>query len=229
MNCQECLDRLQLYLDGALLDGEADEHAKHCSECAARVGAARRLVDGLRLLKAPVLGPDLAAAIVVASLRDMRRRRQMRRTLVGLAVAASVLAAIAVGYSGNAVPRRINSDQFGGTTKAPAGRQPAALARTEGTLPLRDTVAEASEAVASLTSRTADRAVDETRFLLPIVPAPSLSSLDLPDPAVPAKPLREASERVSAGLEPVASSARRAVNLFLRELPPLGSSTRTGS
>ncbi len=33
--------------------------------------------------------------------------------------------------------------------------------------------------------------------------------------------LREAGQNVSSGLEPVANSARRAVNLFLRELPPV--------
>jgi hypothetical protein len=33
--------------------------------------------------------------------------------------------------------------------------------------------------------------------------------------------LREAQEGVAVGFEPVTSSARRAVNLFLREIPPL--------
>ena len=40
--------------------------------------------------------------------------------------------------------------------------------------------------------------------------------------------LRETGESVTAGLEPVADSARRAVGLFFRELPPMEANPKTG-
>jgi hypothetical protein len=55
-----------------------------------------------------------------------------------------------------------------------------------------------------------------------------MTGLDLAPPDAPVKSLREAGESVSAGLGPVASSARRAVDLFIRDLSPAGGSTRRG-
>jgi hypothetical protein len=40
--------------------------------------------------------------------------------------------------------------------------------------------------------------------------------------------LREAGEGVGDGLEPVTNSARRAVDLFLRELPPMDLGANSG-
>jgi hypothetical protein len=51
------------------------------------------------------------------------------------------------------------------------------------------------------------------------VPSPALPNVDLTAMEPPTRPLREAGEGVSEGLEPVTTSARRAVDLFLRELP----------
>jgi hypothetical protein len=72
-----------------------------------------------------------------------------------------------------------------------------------------------------LTSQTADETMGETRWFVPKVPSPVLPKVDLESIESPTRPLRAASEGVSAGLEPVTSSARRAVDLFLRELPPM--------
>jgi hypothetical protein len=82
-------------------------------------------------------------------------------------------------------------------------------------------MAEAGTAVVSLTSRTASETVDRTSVLFPLIQQTALESLDpmtTPlDP--PLEPFREATAGVSAGLAPVADSARRAVGLFLRDLP----------
>ena len=67
-------------------------------------------------------------------------------------------------------------------------------------------------------------------------PVPTLS-LPMPMPAdealtPPLEPsgqsLREAGEGVAASLSPVATSARRAFDLFLREIPPLPPEAKTG-
>ena len=77
-------------------------------------------------------------------------------------------------------------------------------------------------AVVSLTRRTADETIDQTRLLLPVnIPQASLSAApelrQVLEP--PAQSLREIQESMSVGLEPVATSARRAVGFFLREIP----------
>jgi predicted anti-sigma-YlaC factor YlaD len=56
---------------------------------------------------------------------------------------------------------------------------------------------------------------------LPNVPSPSLPRVDLASIEPPTRSLREAGQGVSEGLEPVTNSARRAFDLFLRELPPM--------
>ena len=73
----------------------------------------------------------------------------------------------------------------------------------------------------SLTNRTADEVVASTRKLLPSVPAPTFPTLDPMGPIVepPGRSLVQAGRAVADGLEPVASSARRAFDLFLRDVP----------
>ena len=84
---------------------------------------------------------------------------------------------------------------------------------------------EAGTALASLTKKTADETVAHGRLLLPTTfSAPPLATdawQQTLDP--PAESLREAGQNMSAGLEPMTSSARRAVTLFLRETPGLAS------
>jgi hypothetical protein len=94
--------------------------------------------------------------------------------------------------------------------------------------PLRGSVEQAGNAVVSLTSRTATETIQRTSIMLPNVPTSSIEPIrDMStsiDPSL--EPLREATQGVSTGLAPVADSARRAVGLFLRDLP-VGKSTST--
>jgi hypothetical protein len=87
----------------------------------------------------------------------------------------------------------------------------------------RESVTEAGEAVASLSRRASEETMEQTRLLWPVAAAPlSFEGIDLQTPLEPpAQSLREAGQNVSSGLEPVTNSARRAVNLFWRELPPV--------
>jgi hypothetical protein len=107
------------------------------------------------------------------------------------------------------------TDPAAGPTAGAARPQP------EEPAPLRGSVAEAGTAMAALTSRTASETVDQTRSLLPLLPTSTVEVLSAgPAPLEPPlEPLREASAGVSAGLAPVAESARRAVGLFFRDLP----------
>jgi hypothetical protein len=85
---------------------------------------------------------------------------------------------------------------------------------------LQASVREAGTALAALVERTADEAVGESRALLPAgLPRQAAFEADTLafDPSV--RSLREVSQGLSAGLEPVTASARRAVDLFLREMP----------
>jgi hypothetical protein len=230
MNCREFLDLLQQRLDGAGVpyDSAQAEHARECSLCSARVRASRRLMDGLNLLAPPVPAPDLAPRIASAARAALRRQRLIRRTAFVAAAAAVVLIVIGVGRF---LPL-VRNDNSGQARLSTAPAYAAAGAAQESPIQpkpaLRSAVAEAGEAVASLTSRTADEALDNTRILLPMVSGPEIAGFDLPaDPT--ARPLREAGQNISEGLGPVARSARRAVDLFIREFPPVSAREPKGS
>jgi len=169
------------------------------------------------------LNPRLVASVLSDCVARSRQRRLM---LVRIALAASVLMAVAA-YA--FWPRSTNVD-----TSTPQN-EPIMAERSVKPAPsvpsLRDSVAEAGSAVVSLTRRKADDTVEQTRLLL---------AMPMPDPALdgtstlqetldpPARSLREAGHGVTAGLEPVTNSARRAVNLFLRELPPMAGERNGG-
>jgi hypothetical protein len=77
--------------------------------------------------------------------------------------------------------------------------------------------------VLALARRTADGAVQPTRLLVPNASeAPSMQSEPWQPAVEPAaQSLAEVGHGAAASFEPVASSAKRAVNLFWRELPPV--------
>jgi hypothetical protein len=230
MNCREFLDLLQWRLDGEVLGPgpESEEHLRVCPSCAERHEAARRLWEALRLMTPTVPPPGLGPRVALLAVRRIRRQRLARRATIAVALAAGILLAAAVRFF--AAPNRLAVENLelakrsAPTTVGPPSPKPESASPA-----LRDAVAEAGEAVARLTSRTADEAVGQTRLFLPVVPGPSLGDLELPSPGVPARPLRQAGENVTAGLQPVADSARRAIELFIRDLPPVGSDGRGGS
>jgi hypothetical protein len=90
-------------------------------------------------------------------------------------------------------------------------------------------IEEAGLAVVALTRKTADETVGQTKFLLPVsIPHTAVGDAQELEQALgpPARSLREIQDGMSAGLEPVATSARRAVGFFLREIRPLESSVQ---
>jgi hypothetical protein len=221
MNCLESQQLLQQYLDGESIDhASLDAHLRACADCAGLHAAAQRLQEGLRL-RVPLAVPAGLRERTVAAVIADRRSRRRRRLLAGLALAASLLLAALAGYYG-----------LWRTEETSPLDQPAPVVRTPEPAPpsLRDSMTEAGTAVVSLTRRTTDETVTQTIRLWPGVTPPALDNTEVLtqplDP--PARSLREAGQGVSAGLEPVASSARRAVGMFLRELPPMGAEDKPG-
>ena len=219
MNCPDCRDRLQQWFDARTPNAAPPAL---CSACAEWSAAAGRLDHGLRLLTVPAPPADLADHII-RQVRARRRRRRTRLLFTAGIVAAAATALLAVWFG---------FPVFKPTTpivippiahKAPEPEPPVPAVN------LRDSVAQAGSAVASLTSRTADETVAKTKVLLPVVVDPSLGKVDLASTVEPtARSLRETGESVTAGLAPVADSARRAVGLFFRELPSMEANPRTG-
>jgi hypothetical protein len=215
MTCRACQQLLQRFLDGAA-DADLERHLASCPHCAAEQPALRKLLDGVALLRPPNPPAGLADLLTVRLCLEARRRKRLllRRRLTALAGLAAALVLVALGVR-TWRPAEIDPTPKGGSpsVKAPEGDKNSAPA-------LRDSVAEAGVAVASLTTRTADATVGQTASLLPLLPAPTVEAL-ASAPAIegPIEPLREASAGVSAGLAPVADSARRAVSLFIRDLP----------
>jgi predicted anti-sigma-YlaC factor YlaD len=217
-----CQDLLQQYLDGGAVadQAEVESHLRQCPACAALHAAGRRLGEGLRLLTAHRFSADLTERIVFRVRADYRTRLR-RRWLTVAALAAGILAVVLARWywpvsdpSGPMGP----SPQVKGPPQPPS--PPDGDARPD-TDPLNQSVSEIGSAMASLTSRAAGNTLAQTKMLLPAVAVP-LSNLPLEAPLeAPDVPLRDAGHGVSVGLEPVASSARRAVDLFLRELPPM--------
>jgi hypothetical protein len=213
MTCRHYHSWLQAQLDGEEHGDPlvAEHHLRGCADCRALDAAAQRLREGLLAMTPPCPSADLSSRIVGRVVGERRRARRHRVTALA-ALAAGLLVAFGMAMmwprlfpskpekSGN--PERIHSESEPG---APPLR-------------LRESVTEAGYAVASLTSRAADETVGHTRILIPTVPS---GSLDMTASALesPKQSLREAGYGVSEGLEPVADSARRAVGLFLRELP----------
>jgi hypothetical protein len=224
MNCQDCRELLQVYLDGlgpGLKEGipaAGDEHLRACADCRGLYRAATRLDEALLLLAPPEPPAGLVDRVVAEALRERRARRALRRVVSGvLAVAAGLLLAFGTYRASYRPPTTAFAP-----SPPPLGVQPETPPEeAPGPLPVDE--------VRSLVQDLANETVNETREMLPGVKAPSLDELDLGPPLEPpARSFREATETVSTGLEPVTDSARRAVGLFLRDLSPMESPGKPG-
>jgi hypothetical protein len=163
-----------------------------------------------QLTIAPVIvPPELGPRLLCAAVRDRRRRRLIRVAGVALALAASIVVAV-VGFwpSGPPAPPEQNS-----VVVAPPAPGPAPS--PEGPKPIGDAVAEARDALVTLTKRTAAETRDGSAWLLPSPKMP-----ELPDTGEHLEPLADARTGAARSVEPVASSARRAVHFLLGAADP---------
>lgn len=220
MNCRVAHELLQQSLDGTPIESpEWLTHLRHCADCRALASAGRRLQDGLRLLPAPLPPPGLSERIVTRVLSERRRakRRMRQRWAVSLTLAAGLLVALTL----RLIP--LFSTLHTSTPDETTGQltvqnsPPLLMEKSEPTL--RESAAQLGEVFAELSNETAKETVGQTRRLVSNVPSPELPKIDLTAMEPPTHPLREAGEGLSEGLEAVTTSARRAVDLFLRELP----------
>jgi anti-sigma factor RsiW len=186
-------------------------HLAACPACREWHALAQHLDEGLRGLPAPVAPVGLTQQIVRSVLAEQQARRRLRRLRFAAALAAAVLLVVFL------------RDLRPHPTGPPAFPEPSggSLSVAPPSPSLPDSMAEAGSAVAALTRRVADETVEETRLVLP-----RGETLPLPDAGVlqqtltpPARSLQEAGQVVSAGLDPVVTSAQRAVVLFWREVP----------
>jgi anti-sigma factor RsiW len=219
---------MQQRLDGAPAESpEVERHVAECSCCAALHAASLRLSAGLLLLTPQCAPASLTGRIVAAVLEEQRaqRKRHRLRAAVAALAACLMLGTAAAGlYYGGVLKFGTNSSPHVAVNNNP--EQPEPIPPPAQPPSVRESVSEAGNALATLTTRTADETVGQTRLLVPMVTGPSLDELDMPPALEPTKPYLEAGQGVSVALEPVTSSARRAVDLFRRDLPHAGRTTQ---
>lgn len=204
-HCRAALDWLQCRLDGAGTESPpaVADHIAVCGTCRERFQAAERLLSLLSAASsAPsmVMDSDRTAAIVISDLRTRRRR-----LWVGRAAALAAAVALAVWLW----PRpTAHEPQIVRQDPPAANAEPLPSFGALGT------------ALAAASRRAAVETVEPGRWLLPTeieLPTTSAGAL-LPD----ISPLDSARQGLVSSLEPVATSARRAVSLLLRDLPAAG-------
>jgi hypothetical protein len=207
--CAAALAFLQRRLDGdpAVPPPAVATHLAECADCRERFRAATALEAALARLDRPG-PPALLTERLVSRVRAHARRRRRWFWTAGATLAASVALAVWLARPGP-VP----------APPPDAPDMPAVVHDASPTAPptLRQGFTEAGEAVVSLTRRTAREAVGVGRQLVPDVPLPPAPWPPTVETA--ALPLDDARQALADGFEPVATSARRAARLFLRDLP----------
>lgn len=218
MNCPEYHDLLQRLLDGetAVSATELTRHEQSCSACRGLQRAARLLQEGLRPQTLAFPDPRLTERIVRQTLRDRAQRRRMHV----LAIAAGLLLTVGVGY-GLLRPTGLRS------------HDPVVAEVVPTRIPsVSESIREAGEAFAALTRRTAGETVGPSGLLLPdLAQMPLASDSGIWEETLeePARSLREAGQGVSVALEPVTASAKRALSMFLRDIPTVQRERNPGS
>jgi hypothetical protein len=221
MKCAECRDLLQQEADGEELLGRSvlEQHLRACAACRAFQTGLARIAEAVRHDALPTPSPEFQARLFDAVLAD-RAHPPVKPTgqtgssttwAVVLALAASVLVGLGLYLWRPGTPPGPAPDVV---EKLPVAPEP-----VPGNL--RESVREAGSALTALTNRTADEVVEQTRKLIPSVPTPALPTLDPMGPLVepPGRTFAQAGQVVADGIQPVTDSARRAFDLFLRELP----------
>jgi hypothetical protein len=225
MNCSEFQNWLQQCLDGETIADAVDieGHLASCSSCRELRTAAGRFVQVLKAQIGPAPPDRMRDQLVSLALEEIARQQQAhkrwnRRLGITAALAAGLLLAVLLGRSWWQTNVNVK----------PVPSPESVVAKEEKSTPVEGhpslNIQEAGSALVALVNRTADETVGQSRVLLPQgVSAPTLPASEDWQPALEpgAESLREAQEGVALGFEPVTSSARRAVNLFLREIPPM--------
>jgi hypothetical protein len=211
MSCRAWEDLLQRHLDGERSE-DLPRHLLDCPHCSPHKADLTRLLAGLARLAPPSVPAGLTDRVTVALVREARTRERSRWRGRVAAFAALAAAAVLAAVGLYSWPRAEKGRPVDGGTPHVQAEPPS---------PLRDNVALAGGAVVSLTKNTAKDTSEQSSALLSAVKDSTdpLTKVQAPvEPQLDA-PVREAAGNVSNGLAPVTDSARRAVGLFMRDLP----------
>ena len=233
MNCAQSQNLLQQRLDGlAPPDAEQlDLHLQTCPACRALESAVSQLQFGLRLLTPPCPPRRLAGQVASCLLEDHRRRQHRKRHLLAW---GSLAAAVLIGLNlashllGPIVPtEKTLPDPVKAMVKnvSPKDTDEPAEAATS-----QESATEIDFAMARAASHTADATVAQARNLLPLALRSTLPDLQAPPASLepPVRSLQQAGQGITNGLSPVANSARRAVDLFWRDLSSINPDKEMG-
>lgn len=202
--CEPTQAALHRLLDGdpAWDSPEAVAHRAGCVPCREELVLARQMAEVLRPPAAPA---DLAGRVLGVAIASHRQRRVTRYAgLVG-ALAAAVLVAV---VTFQPRPQTV-------TEHPTVAAVPRAKDEFVPNSPLGEAVTDARDALVSLSRRTAT----ETRQTsVSLIPNPKLP--DMPGGGDGLEPLADAQAGAARSVDPITTSARRAVNLFLRAADP---------
>lgn len=175
---------------------------------------ARRMERALRRHPVPGPPPGFADRVTARVLADRPRTIRLWPWLA--AAAACLVAAVAL-----ARPWSIDGPlgRFVARKPAPTPVPLPEPTPSPATPPLRNSLTEAGEAVASLTRRTAKEATEPAR----LIKSTKADATKVEPPTAPdAQALSEVGHTVAEGFEPVTHSAKRAFSVFLRDFTPSG-------
>jgi hypothetical protein len=205
--CDAFEDLVQRVLDRELpLTALETPHAAACPECRGLASAARVLAG----VPATSFDPpvELADRITSAVEGDYRTRRRWR--VAGRAVAAALAASVLVaGFVYLRPAERLD------VVEAPPRQLPQPT--TAPPPRVADRFAEAGSAFASLTRKATDQTVAPTRQLLPSPTLPFSPMGDVPGVEPATESLASVPSAAKSGFEPLATTTRRAMNLFMRD------------
>ena len=97
MECMELRSQLDDYLDGRLDDRPLQEHLKACADCRRMVEHAQAVQEGLRKLSPPEIHPAFVDRAILRATHPNADAHPRGRTLVGMALAASLVLGLALG------------------------------------------------------------------------------------------------------------------------------------
>jgi hypothetical protein len=202
--CEPAQAALHRLLDGdpAWDSPDAVTHRAGCAACREELVLARRMTGALR---PPATPGDLAGRVLAVAIASRRRRRVARYAGVGSVLAGSVLVAVLT-----LQPRPQTVTEHPTVAAAPRAKDEPVPNR-----PLGEAVSEARDALVSLTRRTATETRQTSASL---IPSPKLP--DMPGAGDGLEPLADAQAGAARSVDPITTSARRAVNLFLRAADP---------
>ncbi len=170
-------------------------HAVHCEACRELADSAKALALGIDALARAIPPRDFSADVVPVVLAERRRGRFVRRSTIAAALAASVVAAVVM------LPKFPDGRAVAVREPAPAPAKPPAV---------EESLREAGTAFVSLTKRTAVETLAPARSLL--------AGIELPDTAPAVVPPAPESPAASSPIAPITNTARRAINLFIRDV-----------